>query len=45
MLVRQNRESPLITFGGRYSNNDKGQKLGEAFKKHADRADRFSTIL
>jgi RHS repeat-associated protein len=42
---RANRESPAITFGGRYSNDAKGQALGDAFKKHADRAERFSTIL
>ncbi|MGD8806733.1 MAG: RHS repeat-associated core domain-containing protein, partial [Chloroflexota bacterium] len=42
---RKNRPTPKITFGGRYSNDAKGQALGEAFKKHADRAERFSTIL
>jgi RHS repeat-associated protein len=42
---RAKRESPAITFGGRYSNDAKGQKLSNAFKKHADRAERFSTIL
>lgn len=42
---RAQRAAPAITFGGRYSNNDKGQALGEAFKEHSDRAERFSTIL
>ncbi|MEE8518508.1 MAG: RHS repeat-associated core domain-containing protein, partial [Dehalococcoidia bacterium] len=42
---RAKREAPKITFGGRFSNNANGQKLFDAFKKHADRADRFSTIL
>jgi RHS repeat-associated protein len=42
---RAKRKSPAITFGGRYTNNAKGQQLGEAFVKHADRAERFSTIL
>lgn len=38
-------ESPRITFGGRYSNNDRGIALAEAFEKHNDRAERFTTIL
>ena len=42
---RKNRPSPKITFGGRYSNDAQGQALGDAFQKHADRAERFSTIL
>jgi RHS repeat-associated protein len=42
---RENREAPKITFGGRYSNNQSGQELSDAFQKHSDRADRFSTIL
>lgn len=39
------RESPKITFGGRYSNDAKGQALSDASEKHNDRAERFSTIL
>ena len=42
---RAKRKAPAITFGGRYSNNAQGQKLSDAFQKHADRAERFSTIL
>jgi hypothetical protein len=42
---RAKRESPKITFGGRYSNDAKGQQLSDAFQKHSDRAARFSTIL
>jgi RHS repeat-associated protein len=42
---RANREAPKITFGGRYSNDAAGQQLSDSFQKHADRADRFSTIL
>ncbi len=42
---RAKRESPKITFGGRYTNDAKGQQLGEAFKEHADKAEKFATIL
>jgi RHS repeat-associated protein len=42
---REKRDAPAITFGGRYGNDAKGQALSKAFKKHADRAERFSTIL
>ena len=42
---RANREAPKITFGGRFSNNANGQAIFDAAKKHADRAERFSTIL
>jgi RHS repeat-associated protein len=42
---REKRSGPAITFGGRYGNDAQGQQVQAAFQKHADRADRFSTIL
>jgi RHS repeat-associated protein len=42
---RADRESPKITFGGRYSNDEQGQALGDAFKELNERVERFSTIL
>jgi RHS repeat-associated protein len=42
---REKRDAPAITFGGRYSNDADGQQVQAAFAKHADRAQRFSTVL
>jgi RHS repeat-associated protein len=42
---REARSAPAITFGGRYSNDAAGQATQASFQKHADRAERFTTVL